>query len=178
MPGLVPTDAKNQPARLDSGVAQYLNGETLKEQGETGMRLSPWQVHLPDSVLGTDNPWRPGMQKGLKLTTVQMSPHSFFGMIMQCALSSTFRAWPLQTFGVLDPDIHSLLFDIELNLRDKPGIFNPQQMTVQVGIAHDSPPFGKRVYHHLLPTENPEAPLVKGDRGGFLSLDMEKDKSQ
>ena len=61
-----------------------------------------------------------------------------------------------------------------------------QQMTVQVGIAHDSPPFGKRVYHHLLPTENPEGPLqkggikwdfsqankylppfLKGDRGGF-----------
>ncbi|MGB6377559.1 MAG: hypothetical protein WBG24_12630, partial [Syntrophobacteria bacterium] len=49
----------------------------------------------------------------------------------------------------------------------KPWIFNPQQMTVQVGIAHDSPPFGKRVYHHLLPTENPEGPLKKGDRGGF-----------
>jgi hypothetical protein len=162
MPGLVPTDAKNQPARLDSGVAQYLNGETLKEQGETSMWLSPWQLHLPDSVLRADNPRRPGMQKGLKLTTVQMSPHSFFGMIVQRALSSTFRAWPLQTLRVLDPDVHSLPFDIELNLRDKPGIFNPQQMTVQVGIAHDSPPFGKRVYHHLLPTENPEAPLQKG----------------
>ena len=36
-------------------------------------------------------------------------------------------------------------------------------MTVQLGIAHDSPPFGKRVYHHLLPTENPEATLRKGD---------------
>jgi hypothetical protein len=102
------------------------------------------------------------MQKGLKLTTVQMSPHSFFSMIMQRALSSTFRAWPLQTFRVFDPNVHSLLIDIELNLRDKPGIFNPQQMTVQLGIAHDSPPFGKRVYHHLLPTEKSEGPLLKG----------------
>jgi hypothetical protein len=146
-------------------VAQHLDGETLKEQCEAGMRLSPWQSHLSDSVLRADNPWRPGMQEGLKLTAVQMSPHSFFGMIMQCALSSTFRARPLQTLGVLDPDIHPLLFDIELNLRHKPWIFNPQQMTVQVGIAHDSPPFGKRVYHHLLPTENPEAPFIKGGRG-------------
>jgi hypothetical protein len=167
MPGLIPTDAKNQPPRLDSGVAQYLNGETFKEQGETGMRLSPWQLYLPDSMLRADNPWRPSMQKGLKLTTVQMSPHSFFSMIMQRALSSTFRAWPLQTLGVLDPYINSLLFNIELHLRHKPGIFNPQQMTVQVGIAHDSPPFGKRVYHHLLPTENPEAPFVKGVLGDF-----------
>jgi hypothetical protein len=63
---------------------------------------------------------------------------------------------------VLDPDVHSLLFDIEFNIRHKPGILNKQQMTVQVGIAHDSPPFGKRVYHHLLPTENPEGPFYQG----------------
>jgi hypothetical protein len=102
------------------------------------------------------------MQEGLELTTVQMPPHSLLGMIMKRPLGSTLRAWPLQTLGMLDPDIHPLLFDIELNLRHKPWISNPQQMTVQLGIAHDSPPFGKRVYHHLLPTENPEGPFLKG----------------
>jgi hypothetical protein len=102
------------------------------------------------------------MQERLELTTVQMPPHPLLGMIMKRPLGSTLRTWPLQTLGMLDPDIHPLLFDIKLNLKHKPWIFNPQQMTVQLGIVHDSPPFGKRVYHHLLPTENPEAPFIKG----------------
>jgi hypothetical protein len=102
------------------------------------------------------------MQKRLELTTVQMPPNPFFGMIVQPTLSSTLRTWPLQTLGVLDPDVHPLPFDIELNIRYKPWISKPQEMTIQIDIAHDSSPFGKRVYHTLLPTENPEGPYLKG----------------
>jgi hypothetical protein len=133
------------------------------------MGLSPRQAYLPHSVFGTDNPRGSRVQKRLELTTVQMPPNPLLGMIVQPALSSTLRAWPLQTLGVIDPDIHPLPFDIELNIRYKPGIFKPQQMTVQIDIAHDSSPFGKRVYHALLPTENPEGPLAKGGRGGICA---------
>jgi hypothetical protein len=31
-------------------------------------------------------------------------------------------------------------------------------MLVEIGILHDSPPFGGQVYHALLPTEIPEGP--------------------
>jgi hypothetical protein len=109
------------------------------------------------------------MQKRLEQTTVQVPPNPLLGMIVQPALSSTLRAWPLQTLGVLDPDIHPLPFDIELNIRHKPWSLKPQQMTIQIDIAHDSSPFGKRVYHTLLPTENPEGPLVKGGGGDLCS---------
>jgi len=109
------------------------------------------------------------MQERLELTTVQVPPNPLFSMVVQPTLSSTFRTWPLQTLGVFDPDIHSLLFDIELNIGYKPWIFKPQEMTIQIDVAHDSSPFGKRVYHTLLPTENPEGPLLKGGKGGFLA---------
>jgi hypothetical protein len=35
-------------------------------------------------------------------------------------------------------------------------------MMVKFGVSHSSPPFWKRAYHHLLPTENPKAPFLKG----------------
>jgi hypothetical protein len=107
------------------------------------------------------------MQERLELTAVQVPPNPLFSMVVQPTLSSTFRTWPLQTLGVFDPDIHSLLFDIELNIGYKPWIFKPQEMTIQIDVAHDSSPFGKRVYHTLLPTENPEGPLLKGGWGDF-----------
>jgi hypothetical protein len=148
-------------------MAQHLNGKTLKEHREAGMGLSPREADLSDSMLATSHSGGSRMQERLELTTVQMPPNPLFSMVMQPTLSSTIRTWPLQTLGVFDPNIHPLLFDIELNIGYKPWIFKPQEMTIQIDVAHDSSPFGKRVYHTLLPTENPEGPLVKGGEGGF-----------
>jgi hypothetical protein len=107
------------------------------------------------------------MQKRPELATVQVPPNPFLGMIVQPTLSSTLRAWPLQPLGVVDPDIHPLPVDVKLNIRNEPWIFETQQITIQIDIAHDSSPFGKRVYHTLLPTENPQGPLLKGGWGDF-----------
>ena len=163
MPGLVPADAKNPSTRLNMSVAQHLNGKPFKKQGEARTLLRPGKPYLAHSVFRANHPRRPGMQKRAKLTTVQMPPCALRGMIVQRALGSTLRAPPLKPLGVLNPDIDSLIFDIDFNLRHRPWSFKSQQMMVQFCIMHDSPPYWKRVYHNLLPTENPEAPLEKGE---------------
>jgi hypothetical protein len=144
------------------GVAQNLDGETLKKHRKAGMGFGPGKAHLAYSVLRADNPRGPGMQKRLKLTTVQMPPYPLPRMIMQRPLGATLRAWPLQTFGMFHPDINPLLLGIKVNFTHKPRIFKTQQMMVQIGITHDLPPFRKQVYHPLLPTENPEDPFPEG----------------
>jgi hypothetical protein len=41
-------------------------------------------------------------------------------------------------------------------------------MLVEIGILHDSPPFGGQVYHALLPTEIPQGPIISA-KGPFVS---------
>ena len=42
------------------------------------------------------------------------------------------------------------------------------KQAIQIDIWHDSSPYRKRLYHTLLPTENPEAPFLKGDERGIF----------
>jgi hypothetical protein len=88
-------------------------------------------------------------------------------MVVQSPFGVALGAWPLQALGMVHPNVNPLCLNIKLDLSDKPRCAKTQQVLVEIGIFHDSPPFGGQVYHDLLPTEIPEGPLEKGGAGGF-----------
>ena len=141
VPGLVPADTEDPPGGLDAGSRQDTNREALEQHREPGVGLSPWELDLTDAVLRTLDPGRIGMEKGLKLTAVQMTPDPLSSVIVERPFSRAFRAGPLEPFGMLDPDINPLLLDVQFNSADAPRGLYSEQMPVQGGIAHDLPPF-------------------------------------
>jgi hypothetical protein len=108
MPCLIPTDPQNYPGGLNTGVAQNIDCESLKQQGKPRVVLSPWQTYLPHAMLLAFYSGWSSMKKGLKLATVQMSPGPFFRMIIQGFSFLADRARPRYAFGMLCPDIDSL----------------------------------------------------------------------
>ena len=96
------------------------------------------------------------MQKRLELAAIQVAPHLLLRMVVQSSLDFALGTRAFQILGMLNPTIKPLRLDIQLNLRDRPWFPKSQHMLIEIGILHDSPPFGGRVYRALLPTEIPE----------------------
>jgi hypothetical protein len=122
------------------------------------MRFSPGKPYLPNAMFRAVDPRWPRMKKRLELTGVQVAPDPLLSMVVQSPLDFALGTWPLEIPGMLDPNIHPLRLNIQFDLRDRPRFSKPQYMLVEIGILHDSPPFGGQVYHALLPTEIPEGP--------------------
>jgi hypothetical protein len=82
------------------------------------------------------------MEEGLELAAVQVPPDPLLGMIMERPFCPAFRTTPLDTLGMLNPDIDSLIFNIQLDFTYRPWTLESEQILVQAGIAHGlHPPF-------------------------------------
>ncbi len=55
------------------------------------------------------------------------------------------RARPPEPLGVFNPNIDLLLINDQLDLADRPGVFDAEQMLLQGGIEHNLPPFWKQI---------------------------------
>jgi hypothetical protein len=156
VPGLIPTDPQYLGGSLDGCLPQDDDSELLEQKRKSGMRFSPRQSHLSNSVLRPLAPGWPCVQKRLELAAIQVAPHLLLRMVVQSSLDFALGTRAFQILGMLNPTIKPLRLDIQLNLRDRPWFPKSQHMLIEIGILHDSPPFGGRVYRALLPTEIPE----------------------
>jgi len=136
----IPTETKNRPGCLDARLPQHVKGKALKQQGEPAMGFSPGQSHLPDPMFRAGDSRRRGMEKGLKLATVQVAPDSLLRVIMQRTFLAAVRTGPLPPSGMLHPDIDSLAGNIKFHTGHRPWVNQTQQMPVQISITHGSPP--------------------------------------
>jgi hypothetical protein len=59
---------------------------------------------------------QPAMNEGLALAGIQVAPTSFLGMIMEWTPFDTMRAFPDDALDLLDPDIDTILFQIQGSL--------------------------------------------------------------
>jgi hypothetical protein len=73
------------------------------------------------------DPGQPAMDEGLALASIQVSPNSFLGMIVEWTPFPTMRALPNEPLDLLDPDIHAVFSQIQHYLIYVPGMPYPQQ---------------------------------------------------
>ena len=80
--------------------------------------------------------WRLGVQDGLILARIQVSPLPFWLMVVQLACRSTFRTRPMDHVVVPEPnvDLSSLLF--QFHRVHVPGSLDPQNSPIKFSILH------------------------------------------
>jgi len=160
VPGLIPADP-HEPAGAGHGgtLAQHIDDQTLHEQGKTPFSLGPRHFHLKHAVLGALDARNPGMEEGLELAGVEVTPHPRLGMIPASQLAATGRTAPSDASRVLNMDIHTASGRVQLHVGNKPRFAQPQNPRIQVRVLHGRPP-GLTISGHL-PTKKPEGPTVK-----------------
>ncbi|MBT9169846.1 MAG: hypothetical protein DDT18_00181 [Actinobacteria bacterium] len=138
MPGLIPTDPQNIRRPLDVTFLKKIQGQPLKQQGKLGARFGPRHLNLQNPMLRTIYSRNSSVKISQKLATVQMSPNPFLSMIVKAQLTTTLRTRPAYPFFVVNPDVHSLSPDIQINSTDRPRLLNSQQISIKFGVSHGS----------------------------------------
>jgi hypothetical protein len=139
VPGLVPADAQ-QLAGSFHGLAclQYLDHESLHQDGEPTVRLSPGDCHLNHSMFRTLHPRNAGMNERLELAGVEVTPRPFIGMVVAAQLLLTLWTLPAATFGVLDMDVNVSRPHVQSHVHNLPGIRQPKNLLVEIDVEHYS----------------------------------------
>ena len=140
VPRLVPADAQNSGGSADVAFLQHVDREPLKQQREARVTLGPRQAHLPHAVVGTVDPRRPRVQVGHELAGVEMSPRPFGRVVVDRQLRAARRTRPADAGGVPSPHIDAFLRHRQLDAGYRPGRVQPQDVAVQLDIAHGSHP--------------------------------------
>ena len=149
--------------------AEEIDGglEVLPVPVTAGLRLMAMILLLSPSAAPLVNP---GMEEGLELAGIEMTPHPGLGRVPTSQLAATGRTAPADAGSMLN--VHTASGRIQLDVGNKPRVAQPQNPRIQVRVLHGRPP-GLTITGHL-PTENPEGPFyqVNGQDGGpgFLSL--------
>src|SRR3989442_12252653 len=107
-------------------------------------------------MLWTLHPRRPGVQVGHELTTVEVTPHPLFAVVIEREQLAALRAGPLAICGMLSPNVDALLRDVQLDSADSPWLFDAQQMTIQLGVLHapETPAPAQATHAHPSRTAN------------------------
>ena len=100
------------------------------------------------------------MQVRLELTTVQMAPRPFLGMIVQRERCRAVRTRPRRILRVLGPHVHTLPADIQVHAAHGPRRLQAQHVLIARGVVQGRPLLGRPSYPFILPTGNPEAPEI------------------
>ena len=157
VPGLIPADP-HEPAGAGHGgaLAQHIDDQALHEQGEAPFGLGPRHFHLKHAVLRALHARNPGMEEGLELAGIEVTPYPGLGMITTSQFAATGRTKPPDTGSVININIHPASCRVQLDVGNKPRVAQPQNLGIQVRVLHGHPP-GRTITGHL-PTENPEGP--------------------
>jgi hypothetical protein len=135
----------------------HRNHKAFKEKGKTGPGFSPGDLDLEHAMFGAIDPGNASMQICAKLTGVQMPPNSLLGMIPTRKCLATLRTFPMNSKIMLQPDVYTMLRDVQLYSGNIPGVFKAQYLFIKLGVAHQNPLLGDS-YITSPPTENPEEP--------------------
>ena len=73
---------------------------------------------------------------GQELAAVQVPPRALLDVVVDGEFEAARRARPARTVAVLRPDVHPLRLDRELDTRHRPRRLQPQEVTVQLDVAH------------------------------------------
>jgi len=93
-----------------------------------------------------------------------MPPAPLLGVVVGRELRTALRARPARPRRVLDPHVHALLGDEELNPVHRPRRGHSKQMLVQLDVPHaisSSRPGGKACAGYQSPTEKPGEPVFQ-----------------
>jgi len=138
MPSLIPTDPHDPDGPKHITLSKHINGQPLKEQGESSLGVQPRQPNLPNPMLSTIDSRRTGMEKRLELTTIQMTPSPLGNMIVKRNQGFTLWTRPTQIPGMIGPYIHLLIDQIQLNSFHRPRWLYPKKITVKFNVFHGS----------------------------------------
>jgi hypothetical protein len=80
--------------------AQPINRQTLEQGGETTLWLGPGHTCQPHPMFRAMRSRHFRMEQSLILTGIEMTPNSFWLMIVQWAIRATLRALPFKAIDV------------------------------------------------------------------------------
>jgi len=118
---LIPADA-NQGAGSLHGLTRLENvdDESHHEESEATMGLRPRHRHLHEAVLRTFRSRDAGMDEGLKLAGVQVSPGSLWGVVVAEQLILAVGARPQAAVGMLNVDVDLRRLDVKFHVARLP----------------------------------------------------------
>jgi hypothetical protein len=138
-------------------LAQHIDDQAFHEQGEAPFGLGPRHFDLKHAVLRAFHARDSGMEEGLELAGIEVTPCSRLGMIPTSQLAATGRTAPSDTDSMLNMDIHPASCRVQFDVGNKPRVAQPQNPRIQVRVLH-ARPLGLTIIGHL-PTEKSEGPM-------------------
>ncbi|MCQ5374775.1 MAG: hypothetical protein NO515_07195, partial [Candidatus Methanomethylicia archaeon] len=134
-PRLVPGDAQDLRGLLNRARPEEIDRQAFEEFGELGAWLSPGDDHLAGTVGRAIDPWHPGMDEGLELAAVEMTPHPLL-VVIDAVLHLALRAGEACTLGISYPDVYTPLLHTQFNTLHDPWSLQSQQVLVQLDVFH------------------------------------------
>ena len=127
--------------------------EKLEEQREAASRPSPGDLDLLDAARPAADPRNPGIEIGLVLKEVEMSPRPVLGVVdLAFRRVGTRGTGELRAFGEVEPEVQAALFLRELDLGDFPWLSQTQGEGKQAEFIHRGDSFHRNYrlgYYHV-----------------------------
>ena len=139
-PTLVPGHLQDVGGAGDVGLFQHVDGEALEGRGEAAAGLGPRQADLADPVGRALHPWGSGVEPGGEASGVEVAPGSLLGVVEDGEFGLALGTGPQPAFVVRDGDVDPFVLDREVDVLDVPGVSEPEDLGVELDVAHGCPP--------------------------------------